>query len=321
MQQLEFRAMGCQMLAALDRDDDSARAALAQAPIWFAEWEASLSRFRDDSELCALNRADGKPMQVSETMWQVLGAALVAARTSDGLVTPALLDAVQAAGYDRSFESLAASTAPADTLINKPIGDWRAIERTAKTRAVRLPRGMRLDLGGVAKGWAADQAAQRLSAWGPALVDAGGDIAISAPMANGEAWPIAVADPFTADADLDLLMVAQGGVATSGRDYRRWQRDGKWQHHIIDPRTGAPAETDVLTATVVAPTTAEAEVAAKVALILGSLKGLQWIETRPQLAGLLVLENGQIVRSRRLDDYAWTEPIASLGNLVLPVWR
>ncbi len=309
------------MLAALDRDDDSARTALTQAPIWFAEWEASLSRFRDDSELCALNRADGKPMQVSETMWQVLGAALVAARTSDGLVTPALLDAMQAAGYDRSFESLAAPTTTANAPKSKSIGDWRSIARTAKTRVVRLPHGMRLDLGGVAKGWAADQAAQRLSAWGPAMVDAGGDIAISAPMTNGKAWPIAVADPFNADADLDLLIVAEGGVATSGRDYRRWQHDGKWQHHIIDPRTGAPADTDVLTATVVAPTTAEAEVAAKVALILGSLKGLQWIERRPPLAGLLVLENGQIVRSRRLYDYAWTKPIASLGNLVLPVWR
>lgn len=309
------------MLAALDRDDDRAREALAQVPTWFAEWEASLSRFRDDSELCALNRADSKPMQVSETMWQALGAAFVAARKSDGLVTPAMLDAVQAAGYDRSFESLAASTASANTPINKPVGDWRAIERTAKTRTVRVPRGMRLDLGGVAKGWAADQAARRLSAVGPALVDAGGDIAISAAMANGEAWPIAVADPFKADADLDLLTVAQGGLATSGRDYRRWQRGGKWQHHIIDPRTGAPAETDVLTATVVAPTTAEAEVAAKVTLILGSLKGLQWIEARHELAGLLVLENGQIIRSRRLDDYAWTEPIVSFENLVLPAWR
>jgi thiamine biosynthesis lipoprotein len=164
VQQLEFRAMGCQMLAALDRDDDGARKALAQVPNWFAEWEASLSRFRDDSELGALNRADGQPMQVSETMWQVLEAAFAAARASDGLVTPALLDAVQAAGYDRSFESLAASTASANTPINRPISDWRAIERTAKTRTVRMPRGMRLDLGGVAKGWAADQAARRLSA-------------------------------------------------------------------------------------------------------------------------------------------------------------
>jgi thiamine biosynthesis lipoprotein len=180
---------------------------------------------------------------------------------------------------------------------------------------------MRLDFGGMAKGWAADQAARRLSSVAPALVDAGGDIAVSDAMASGEAWPIAIADPFKADADLDLLMVNRGGVATSGRDYRRWQREGKWLHHIIDPRTGAPAETDVLTATVIGPTTAEAEVAAKVALILGSQTGMQWIEARPELAGLLVLENGQVVRSRRLDKYMWAEPVASFGSFVLPVWK
>ena len=321
MQRLEFRAMGCQMLAVLDSDESQARASLVQVPMWFAEWEASLSRFRDDSELSALNRANGNPVQVSETMWQVLKVAMRAARKSDGLVTPTLLDAVRAAGYDRSFDSLAASTVSASTVAARPVGDWRAIERIAKTRTVRLPRGMRLDFGGVAKGWAADQAARRLSAIAPALVDAGGDIAISAATASGDAWPIAVADPFHADSDLDLLMVNHGGVATSGRDYRRWQRGGKWQHHIIDPRTGAPAETDVLTATVLAPTSVEAEVAAKTALILGSLEGLQWIEARSELAGLLVLEEGQIVRSRRLDDYVWTVPIASSENFVLPAWR
>ena len=321
MQRLEFHAMGCQMLATLDSDEANASEALAQVPVWFAEWEASLSRFRDDSELSALNRADGKPMRVGETMWQVMEAALRAARKSDGLVTPTLLDALKAAGYDRNFESLAASAVSTHTAALKPIGDWRAVERHANTRTVRLPRGMRLDFGGVAKGWAADQAARRLSVIAPALVDAGGDIAISAAMTKGDAWPIAVADPFNSESDLELLMVNHGGVATSGRDYRRWQRDGKWQHHIIDPRTGAPAETDVLTATVIAPTTIEAEVAAKVALILGSQNGLQWIEARSELAGLLFLEDGQVVRSRRLDDYAWTEPIASIENLVLPAWR
>lgn len=321
MQRLSFRAMGCQMLAVLDTDDASAQETLTQVPVWFAEWEASLSRFRDDSELCTLNRADGQPMRVSETLWQVLDAATRAACTSDGLVVPTLLSAVKAAGYDRSFESLATSAASANTMVLEPIADWRAIERAAGTRTVRLPRGMQLDFGGVAKGWAADQTVRRLSAVAPALVDAGGDIAISDVMASGDAWPIAIVDPFNADADLDLLMVNRGGVATSGRDYRRWQRDGRWLHHIIDPRTGAPAETDVLTATVVAPTTAEAEVAAKAALILGSQPGLQWIEARSELAGWLVLENGQVVRSRRLDEYAWTEPVALFENLVLPAWR
>lgn len=310
MQRFEFHAMGCQMLAVVDSDDASASEALTQAPIWFAEWEAALSRFRDDSELSALHRADGKPIRVSATMWLVIEAARRAARESDGLVTPTLLDALQAAGYDRSFESLELSAVSASAAATNPISDWRAIERDASTRTVRLPRGMRLDFGGVAKGWAANQAARRLSAIAPALVDAGGDIAISAARVNGETWPIAVADPFNSESDLELLMVRHGGIATSGRDYRRWQRNGKWQHHIIDPRIGAPAVTDVLSATVIAPTVTKAEVAAKVALILGSQNGLKWIEARRELAGLLVLEDGRVVRSQRLGEYVWSEPVA-----------
>ncbi|HEX7588211.1 MAG TPA: FAD:protein FMN transferase, partial [Anaerolineae bacterium] len=216
-------------------------------------------------------------------------------------------------------ELLEASTVSANALNLKPAANWRQIKLDAKTQTVRLPRWMHLDFGGVAKGWAADQAVRRLSTIAPALVDAGGDIAISAARALGEPWPIAVADPIHPDADLEMLMLTHGGVATSGRDYRRWQRNGKWQHHIIDPRTGFPAETDVLSVTVIAPTTVSAEIAAKVALILGSQRGLQWIEARTELAGLLVLEGGQILRSRRMNDYVVSE--SDQGPMSLsPAW-
>ena len=319
MQRLEFRAMGCQMLAVVDSDETGAGEVLARVPEWFAEWESSLSRFREDSELSALNRAQGKPFRVSETMCLVLQVALRAAGKSDGLVVPTMLDALQSAGYDRSFDSIDASAGSTGAPTFKPAADWRAIRLDAKTQTVRIPQWMHLDLGGVAKGWAADQAVRKLSAVAPALVDAGGDIAISAPQGNGEPWPIAVADPIHPDSDLELLMVGHGAVATSGRDYRRWQRDGKWQHHIIDPRTGAPAETDVLSATVIAPSTVSAEVAAKAALILGSQKGLQWIEARSELAGLLVLEDGRLVRSRRMENYILSASDQDKASF-LPVW-
>ncbi len=302
MLRYDFRAMGCEMLALLDSDTLLAREALLQVPGWFEEWEASLSRFRQESELSMLNRAAGKPFVLSETMWQVIQAATRAAQDSNGLVTPTLLAAVQAAGYDRSFALLPSSAASDYDVTSIPAPDWHGIELNADTRTVRLPAGLRLDFGGIAKGWAADQAVRRLAAIAPALVDAGGDIAIRA-RSSEEGWPIAVADPWNAGADLELLMVKQGGVATSGRDYRRWKRNGHWQHHIIDPRTGRPAETDVLTATVIGRTTAEAEAAAKVAFILGSEHGAAWIQARPFLAGLLVLEDGRIIRTRRLGEY------------------
>jgi thiamine biosynthesis lipoprotein len=139
-----------------------------------------------------------------------------------------------------------------------------------------------------------------LSVAGPALVDAGGDIAVSGPMADGSAWPIAIDDPHAPGETIGVLLLSGGAVATSGRDYRRWRQGERERHHIIDPRSGEPADTDVLSATVLAPTAVMAESAAKAALILGSRDGMAWIEAHPQLAALLVLENGQRYASRML---------------------
>jgi thiamine biosynthesis lipoprotein len=96
-------------------------------------------------------------------------------------------------------------------------------------------------------------------------------------------------------------------VATSGKDFRRWRRAGAWQHHLIDPRTGRPSISDVWSATVVAPSLQIAELAAKTAVILGSAEGLRWIERRPNLAALFVLEDGTRLDSLRLQDHLWRD--------------
>jgi thiamine biosynthesis lipoprotein len=247
-------------------------------------------------------------------MLEVLHEALHADRNSGGLVSPLVLGALETSGYSHSFDelhpggdySIGISGKNAQTVQVPTINSTTmSIQLNAKSRTVKLPPGERLDLGGVAKGWAADRAARRLSRLGPALVDAGGDIAVSGPMADGDPWPVGVTDPFDPEKQVDLLLIDRGGVATSGRDYRRWLKDRIWQHHIIDPRSGRPAQTDVLTATVVAPNTQAAEMAAKVVLILGSWQGIPWLEERPALAGLLVLDDGEIVQSRRWMDYMW----------------
>ncbi len=305
MQSMPFRAMGCHMLAVMDTDAAEATEVLAEVPAWFEEWENVLSRFRPESELMRLNAAQEKPFGASETLWTVLQQALGAAAASRGLVTPTVLDALMASGYDRTFDAIT----PSDEAVRTaPAPDWHKIQLDAAARTITLPRGLHLDFGGTAKGWAADETIRRLAPFGPALVDAGGDISVSGPrsggpLGSGEPWGIGIADPMAEGHDLDVLQLTGGAVATSGRDWRRWMRNGKTAHHIIDPRTGRPAETDVLTATVVAPTAAEAEIAAKAALILGSRAGLEWVEARKDLAALLVLENGQIVRSERISEF------------------
>jgi thiamine biosynthesis lipoprotein len=301
MQRLEFRAMGCQMLAVVESEAESAGGRLAQVPGWFEVWEQRLSRFRPDSELSRVNERSGTSVALSPVLWEVCEAALEGARLTGGLVCPTMLDALEAAGYDRSFEDLAAVLPTPPSARPVPEDDhWTEIRLDRATRSMVTPRGVRLDLGGIVKGWAADRAARRLASEGPALVDAGGDVAVSGPLVNGQGWPIGVADP-ASDAGrlLETIALKRGGVATSGRDYRRWRRDGAWQHHILDPRTGRPAETDVVSATVIAPSAQLAETAAKTALILGSREGLAWLDRRPTLSGLLVLEGGRALRSRR----------------------
>jgi FAD:protein FMN transferase len=327
MEEILFRAMGCQMMARVDNDLPRTIRYMEQVPQWFETWEQHLSRFRPDSELNRINRKIGQQeVQVSAVMEAVLRSALQAGRDSGGLVTPAVLQALENAGYDRSFDQLQSAV----TGLNSAAGSNAAWERPGgaapgnvlemiaapavqvqepalrldvRAHRLLLAAGARLDLGGIAKGWAADQAAQRLKQVGPALVDAGGDLAISGPMSDGSPWPIEIGDPFDDENSIEMVMIRRGGVATSGRDYRRWQKDGAWKHHIIDPRSGLPAETDVFQASVIAPSTQIAEMAAKTVLILGSESGLAWLDQHADLAGLVVLEDATQLPSRRWQEY------------------
>jgi thiamine biosynthesis lipoprotein len=301
LHRLEFHAMGCEMLAVVD--SESTPLPLANIPEWFEEWEQILSRFRYDSELTWLNKIHEQPVQVSETLWDVFQAAQKAEKMTNGLVTSTLLDAVIEAGYDRPFDGLPhLATFMSDPVITMP-RSLRVITVNPSAQTITLPAGTGLDFGGVAKGWSAHQAMKRLQAEGPVLIDAAGDIAISGARADGNPWQVGVADPFHHGQEIETLYLYGCGVATSGKDRRRWTRNGVLQHHIIDPLTNQPAETDLLTVTVVAPDVLQAEAAAKAAFILGSRVGLEWIEAHPELAALFILDNGQMSYSHKMEIY------------------
>lgn len=302
LHRLEFHAMGCDMLAAVEYE--TAPDMLSRVPEWFEEWEQVLSRFRYDSELTRLNQTHNQPVPVSNILWDVFQAARRAEQMTDGLVTPTLLDAIIEAGYDRPFDQLphlASATVDTAPTVSQLL---TAIHFDKSSRTITLPDGMGLDFGGAAKGWAAHQAMKRLQAIGPVLIDAGGDIAVSGPRTGDDPWLIGIADPFHTGEEVEILQLDQAcGVATSGKDRRRWLRDGLLQHHIINPFTERPAETDLLTVTAIAPTVMEAEAVAKAAFILGSRAGLEWIEARSAYAGTFILENGGMLYSRNMNKH------------------
>lgn len=289
MREHRFRAMNTDVTAWLWSDSVLAQARLGEVETVFAQVESELSRFRPASGLSRLNAMAGAgPRRISPLFQSVLGTALDAADESGGIFDPTVLDSLSRAGYDRSFELLSTMDgdryATHDRDLNRT--SWRQVELDTSSGTARLPAGLGLDLGGIAKGWAVDRASEMLTSWGAALVDAGGDLrATAAP--DGEPWPIAVQDPFDEMNDLFVISLSEGAIATSSIGKRRWERHGQTMHHLIDPRNGLPSQSDLHTVTVLAPTTAEAEVAAKVALILGQHAGKRYLDERG-LSGVMI---------------------------------
>jgi thiamine biosynthesis lipoprotein len=246
--------MGTEMELLVDAPPRGAAAELDAAEAEIHRLEALLSRFRASSELSRLNQLGA--LAAGPDLRRVLRLALDARERTGGRFDPAVHDALVAAGYDRPFAAVArdADSPPARP---RPAGGGIHIDGSV----IRLEPGVHVDLGGIAKGYAAERAADLLAAAGPCLVNAGGDVAT-----HGGCWPVGVE---TANGSLTLELVG-GGLATSGRDRRRWRRGGLEQHHLIDPRTGAPAETDLLRVTALGTDAVEAEVAAKSLFFAGA---------------------------------------------------
>jgi thiamine biosynthesis lipoprotein len=211
-----------------------------------------LTRFDQTSELSQLNAAAGRWFDVSPELEALLRESLRAYEMSAGLVNVAVLPAMLAIGYTRPFTEgpTAQSPRPPDSV--PPLPDVLDVA-TAK---VRLAPGAQIDLGGIAKGWLADELALRLG--GNILVNLGGDLRAAGGGPDGEGWPVEVGGR--------TLLLQDHGAATSSVLRRRW---GRGVHHLIDPRTGRPAETGLVEVSVVTRTAVDAEIVAKAALLAG----------------------------------------------------
>ncbi len=266
-----FRAMGTDVELLLDAPAGGrCERALDHAEAEFERLEQVLSRFRESSELSRLNR-DGAIESASPDLVRVVELALAARTSTGGLFDPTVHDALVAAGYDRSFEQIPVDAPRSSEAA--PCGGSVRVDGAS----IELDRGTRLDLGGIGKGYAVDRVAELLGVTGPCLVNAGGDLAV-----RGGSWPIGVTEELT-------LELTRGAVATTGRDRRAWRRDGVLVHHVIDPKTGRPADECPLRVTVVADTAVQAEVLAKAAFLGADVDAPRVLVTA---AGEIVLAGG-----------------------------
>jgi thiamine biosynthesis lipoprotein len=274
-----FRAMGSEIELLLDAPATTdAAAVFSAAQAEFARLEGLLSRFLPDSELSRLNR-DGA-IDAGPDLAAVVRLALDARTRTGGRFDPTVHDAMLGAGYDRTFAQM-----PGE--LGRPIEPARCAGGVHVDAAgrIELEPGVRLDLGGIGKSYAAESSCALVARLGPALVDAGGDIAT-----RGGAWPVGVA---TADGSLTLL-VENGGLATSGIDRRSWLADGEEAHHLIDPASGRPAAGDLIRVTVVARDAVAAEIHAKALFLVGAARAAAEANAN-SLPCVLVTRDGQTV--------------------------
>jgi len=200
-------------------------------------------------------------------------------------------------GYDRDFDRLADLTKPLELRL-QPIPGWQAVQFDARSRTVRLPSGVELDLGSSGKALASDlaaDAAEEAIGGGSVLVGIGGDIATAGyPPQDG--WRVLVAEDSNADpgSEGEAIALHGGALATSSTTVRRWRRGDSALHHLVDPRTGLPAESPWRTVSVVAGNCVDANIAATAAILAGSLAP-DWL-TGLGLPARLVSTNGDIHR-------------------------
>jgi len=243
------------------------------------EVDAACSRFRPDSEICALRTAQGRPVRLSPLLAEAIEVALRGARLTEGDVDPTVGGAMSAVGYDRDFDRIP-RTGPPLTVTSRTVPGWREVH--LEHRMLTMPAGIQLDLGATAKAWAADRSAARIHTQlgCGVLVSLGGDVAVAGP-APETGWRIRVQDVTGAPEDPPVgpyaqIAIRDGGLATSSTTARRWQRGGDALHHILDPRTGRPAEAVWRTVSVAARTCADANIASTATIIRGR-DALGWL--------------------------------------------
>jgi FAD:protein FMN transferase len=299
---LTFDAMGSHVRLLIGEPGPGmapAAEAAEQGRRFVEDFDATLSRFKEQSELCRLN-ADPRPrVPASELLRRAVEAGVEAARRSSGLVDPTLVGEIEGAGYVSSRAGMSGvplGEALADAPARRPASPrpeqrWRGFEIDDEAGEIVRPPGLRFDTGGTGKGLAADMLAASLRGYSRFIVDCGGDIRIGGADALVNAYEVFVEHPITGGR-AHVLRLGSGGVATSGINIRIWRDEqGRYAHHLLDPASGEPAWTGLVGATALGDSALEAETLSKAALLSGPERGHEILAER---GGLLIHDSGRV---------------------------
>ncbi len=281
-----------------------AQVVVGDAPLGLVDWayeeierlEQSWSRFRETSDLSILNVSPDRDVEVGSRLWSALARSDELWRATRGSFDPTILGALEDWGYDRSFETIHAGDTDRLAPPSARVPGWSLVHLDPDARTVRLTGGVRIDLGGIGKGLAADLIATGLIDRGAAsaCVALGGDVRVTGQSPTASGWSVPVEDAtlgvqsFTTD-------VKEGAVAMSTTLIRRWRRGEVEVHHIIDPAKGRPAHSGLVAAVVSASEAWWAEGLAKAAIVEGPHAG-EALLRRCGVEGWLTSEDGTTTR-------------------------
>jgi thiamine biosynthesis lipoprotein len=311
IRQMECRAMNTtiELTVEAENGDDKRAIALEESVRrWFFSTEQRFSRFLPGSELSRLNQNSGKLTLVSAAMADVLSLAEMYRQQTRGIFDYFVGEALQHAGYSCSFERLRYRIA-----VTAPPPDKRCHEMVLDVgmKSVSLSEGAAIDLGGIVKGWAVERMVSRLKRRHRiprGVLNAGGDLQVWGGFQKDEPWLIGIADPWNEEGELAQYAAFDGAVATSSVLGRRWRTDCGEMHHLVDPRTMRPAQSDVVQCTVIGSSVVECEIWAKVVCILGSKEGVPLLKAHlPHAEALFVTGTGEVhyVGGKSVDRERW----------------
>ena len=264
------------------------------------EYEALFSRTVTGSDVWRINNAGGAPVEVHPDTLELIGIGLEYCALSDGLfdITIGRLTSLWDFGGDGHVPAASDIEAALKTI------DYRQITIAGNTVQLKDP-GAALDLGGVAKGYIAEKLASFLKERGTkgAVIDLGGNVVAVGEKPDGSAWNIGVEDPFGSGGEIvGIISTGQASIVTSGIYERQFVRDGRSYHHILDPTTGMPAESGIVSATVVTESSAVGDAFSTIPILLGHEKTMALVEQVPELMGLIIiLEDGELIKYGDID--------------------
>ncbi len=266
------------------------------------ELESILSANRTDTNVADINRYAGiKPVKAHSDTLAVLNRALFFAEKTNGLFDPTIgpLVSLWNIGTDEAAVPASDELQTAVKLIN-----WRNIEiNTSENTIFLLQPGMRLDLGGIAKGYAADQLVHLFQGSGVkrAIINLGGNVYAYGKKKNNNPWLVGIRNPeYDGEGEIVALSVTDKTVVTSGINERFFEKDGKRYHHILDPRTGYPVENNLLSVTIISTSSIDADALSTACFLLGVEKGIELLETLENTDALFITTEKKIITSRNI---------------------